>query len=328
MKEEGSTGVSKSAIVGRFAPSPTGRLHAGNIFAALMSWLIAKADGGSIVCRIEDLDPDRSKQEYADAILFDFEKLGLTWDVGPIYQSKNSRVYAEYFEQLRDNSLTYPCFCTRAQQHAANAPHVTDRFVYSGACRNLDTDAVIGRMRMAASTGRHPSFRFKVEDVTVSFNDLIQGHFEQNLVSDCGDFIIKRSDGGYAYNLASVVDDFLEGINCIVRGVDLLPSTPGQIYLQRAFGFTLPQYAHIPLFCATDGRRLAKRNAAASIDELMAAFGSYEGVLGHIAYMAGIKNEDCPTCIDELLDEFIAQGGVDSLRQRWEGKLSIEFTPS
>ena len=184
--------------VGRFAPSPSGRMHLGNLFTALLAWLSARADGGEFVLRIEDLDPDRSRAEYAEAIRDDLRWLGLDWDREMPLQSTQTPVYAEQFERLRKRGLIYPCFCTRNELHAASAPHASDgTLLYAGTCRNL-TPAQI------ASQTRKPAWRIRVPEETISFRDGVFGAVTQNLATACGDFILRRSDGVYAYQLAVV----------------------------------------------------------------------------------------------------------------------------
>lgn len=311
-------------VIGRFAPSPTGVMHAGNIFAALNSWLLAKSQGGSIVLRIEDLDAERSRAEYADKIMGDFESLGLTWDVGPFYQSDRGEAYAEAYRSLADRGLVYPCYCTRAELNAQSAPHgMGEKAVYGGRCRNLSAEERAELDERLAQQGRGPSSRLMVSDDVIGFHDLYQGPVTQKLDDECGDFIIRRSDGGFAYQLAVVVDDAEQGVNCVARGYDLLVSTPQQIYLQRLLGLDEPSYAHFPLFCAPDGRRLAKRNKDAAYDELLAAYGSPEAVLGHIAYVGQLQEEDAPTTPEQLLSSFDAKRMADA----YAGKVAMEFTP-
>ena len=288
-----------STVVGRFAPSPTGRMHAGNIFAALMSWLVVKAQGGRIVLRIEDLDRERSKSSYADQVMRDFELLGLTWDDGPFYQQGRDEAYKRAFDVLAEKGLVYPCFCTRADLHAASAPHRGEKLVYPGTCRNLTKSEVDKR-----SISRNPAWRIRVSADTYKLVDLVQGPFSQNLETDCGDFVVRRSDGLFAYQLASVVDDAEQGVNCIVRGMDLLVSTPQQMYLQDMLGFEHCTYAHVPLVVGERDRRLSKRDRDAALDELMNAYGTPEGVIGHIAYICGLSPEDEPLTPEQLLETF------------------------
>lgn len=302
--------------VGRFAPSPTGRMHAGNIFASLVQWLVVKSQGGRIVLRIEDLDRDRSKAEFINAIPRDYERLGLTWDEGPVYQSDRDDIYAGYFEMLREQGLLYPCFCTRADLLSASAPHRGEKTVYSGRCRSLDEIA-----RQKASESRKPAFRVMVPDETIALEDGFQGEYAQHLPTECGDFIVRRSDGGFAYQLAVVADDGLQGVTDIVRGVDLLCSTPQQIYLQNLFGFAHPQYWHVPLLVAREGVRLSKRNRDASLDDMLAVLGSPEGVIGYIAWIAGITAEYEPCTPEDLLESFSAE----RLCERWCGQIQIPW---
>lgn len=311
-----------NAVVGRFAPSPTGIMHAGNVFAALNSWLLAKSQGGKVVLRIEDLDEGRSRKEFADAAMRDFEALGLSWDEGPFYQHDRQEAYMDAFEKLRRAGLTYPCYCTRAEINAQSAPHgMGEKAVYPGRCRRLSPQERIRLEERLASDGRSPSQRLEVPGETVEFDDLYQGRFAQRLDTECGDFVVRRSDGGFAYQLAVVVDDAAQGVNCVARGYDLLVSTPQQIHLQRLLGLDTPQYAHFPLLCAEDGRRLAKRNKDAALDELLAVHGSPEAVLGHVAYVGGLQPEDAPATPEQLLTHFDAA----SIREKYEGTVSIAY---
>lgn len=316
--------MGQGKVVGRFAPSPTGVMHAGNIFAALNSWLIAKSQGGDIVLRIEDLDAERSRKEYADKIMADFESLGLTWDAGPFYQSDRQEAYREAYESLEAQGLVYPCYCTRAELNAQSAPHgMGEKAVYGGTCRALTSEERAERDRSLAQQGRGPSSRLRVSDETIGFDDLYQGPFAQKLDEECGDFIIRRSDGGFAYQLAVVVDDAEQGVNCVARGYDLLVSTPQQIHLQRLLGLEEPDYAHFPLFCAPDGRRLAKRNKDAAYDELLGSYGSPEAVLGHIAYVGRLQEEDAPTTPEQLLATF----DMGKVAREYAGQVALEFIP-
>lgn len=286
-------------VVGRFAPSPTGRMHAGNIFAALMAWLVAKSQGGSIVLRIEDLDRERSKACYIDAVQRDFEALGLTWDKGPYFQHDRDEAYREAFRLLQNKGLVYSCFCSRADLHAASAPHRGEKFVYPGTCKNLTDE-----QRKERVLTRKPAQRLIVPDAVYAFADLVQGDYRQNLATECGDFLVQRSDQAFAYQLAVVVDDAAQGVTSVVRGVDLLCSTPQQLYLQDVLGLEHPEYAHIPLVVAEMNRRLSKRDHDAAIDELLARFGSPEAVIGHIAGITGIAVTCEPAMPEQLLKGF------------------------
>ena len=303
-------------VVGRFAPSPTGRMHAGNIFAALMAWLIAKSQGGRIVLRIEDLDRQRSRREYIDGVQADFELLGLTWDVGPYFQQGREEAYRAAYQALKDRGLVYPCFCSRADLHAASAPHRGEKLVYPGTCRSLTPEE---RARRAAD--KDPAVRIVVPHRAYSLVDQIQGPYRQMLDEECGDFLIRRSDGAFAYQLAVVVDDAEQGVTSVVRGMDLLCSTPQQLYLQDLLGLPHPVYAHVPLLVAEKDRRLSKRDHDASLEALLARFGTPEGVIGHIAWLTGIRDEDEPATPEQLLDGFdvthAAERFPDLVQIRW-----------
>ena len=303
-------------VVGRFAPSPTGRMHAGNIFAALMAWLIAKSQGGRIVLRIEDLDRQRSRREYIDGVQADFELLGLTWDVGPYFQQGREEAYRTAYQALKDRGLVYPCFCSRTDLHAASAPHRGEKLVYPGTCRSLTPEE---RARRAAE--KDPAMRIVVPHRAYSLVDQIQGPYRQMLDEECGDFLIRRSDGAFAYQLAVVVDDAEQGVTSVVRGMDLLCSTPQQLYLQDLLGLPHPVYAHVPLLVAEKDRRLSKRDHDASLEALLARFGTPEGVIGHIAWLTGIRDEDEPATPEQLVDGFdvthAAERFPDLVQIRW-----------
>lgn len=284
-------------VKGRFAPSPTGRMHAGNIFAALCAWLVAKSQGGSIVLRIEDLDRDRSKPCYIDLVQSDFEMLGLTWDEGPYFQSDREEAYRAAFEEIREKALVYPCFCSRADLHAASAPHEGERYVYPRTCLGLSDAERAERAEM-----RSPAMRLRVPDEDVFFEDALQGPVSENLALDGGDFVLRRFDGTFAYQLAVVVDDAAQGVNSVVRGVDLLSSCAQQMHLQDLLSLAHPQYAHIPLMVDDSGRRLAKRNRDAALDELLARFKTPEAVLGHIAGLTGLMPTCEPASAQDILD--------------------------
>ena len=209
---------------GRYAPSPSGRMHLGNLMCCLLAWLSAKSKGGQVLLRIEDLDTMRCPRVYADAIMDDLAWLGLSAD-GPtptVYQSERSKIYQQYYDILLKKGLVYPCFCSRSQLHAASAPHRSDgQVVYAGTCRGLSAEEVARRSLMRA-----PAFRVRVPDEEIAFTDGHLGRYAENLARDCGDFYLRRADGVFAYQLAVVVDDALMGVTEVVRGSDLLSSTP------------------------------------------------------------------------------------------------------
>ena len=240
--------------VGRFAPTPSGRMHLGNVFALLIAWLSVRSQDGSFVLRMEDLDTQRTSEEYARVLREDLRWLGLDYDVETPPQSGRTKAYEQYFERLMDEKLLYPCYCTRSQLHSVNAPHLSDgTYVYPGTCRNL-TDA------QRAAFDRAPAWRVKVPDKLWTVEDRVQGTYRENLATDCGDFVVRRADGVFVYQLAVTVDDGEAGVTEVVRGMDLLSSAPRQMYLQELFGFSHPAYGHVPMLMAPDGRRLSKRD--------------------------------------------------------------------
>ena len=303
-------------IKGRFAPSPTGRMHAGNIFSALVAWLVAKSQGGTMVLRVEDLDRERSKPQFIDAVQRDFETLGLTWDEGPYFQHNRDETYQAAFDSLVERGLVYPCFCTRADLHAASAPHHGEKLVYAGTCRALTAE-----QRAEKAAVRKPAMRLLVPDETIAIDDLIQGHFEQNLAHDCGDFLIRRSDEAFAYQLAVVVDDGEQGVNCVVRGMDLLCSSPQQRYLQDLLGLPHAQYAHVPLVVGEHDRRLSKRDHDAALDALLERFKTPEALIGHIAGITGLA----PTCDPATPEELLQTFNVKGLRDKFPDLVQIQW---
>ena len=278
---------------GRFAPSPTGRMHLGNIFSALLSWLSARSQGGEWLLRIEDIDPARSKQEYARLLMDDLTWLGLWWDGEPVYQSQRSDIYEHYFNLLQEKGLTYPCYCTRADMLATQAPHESDgRVVYPGTCRNLPPQP-----------GRPAAMRLIVPDKDIAFTDGHYGQQQVNLSRHVGDFIIRRKDGAWAYQLAVIVDDALTGVTEVVRGCDLLLSSPQQIYLADVLGFDAPAFCHLPLLCNEHGQRLSKRDASMDMASLRQRLTAQE-IIGRLAYIAGITPQPIPTTAESLLPLF------------------------
>ena len=262
---------------GRFAPSPTGRMHLGNLFCALLSWLSAKSKGGEWLLRIEDLDPGRSRKEYADQLMDDLDWMGLEWDGEPVWQSQRSEIYEYYFRRLQERGLTYPCYCTRADLLATQAPHESDgRVVYKGTCRHLPPQP-----------GRAGATRLVVPDRDIACTDGHYGEFVVNLARQVGDFIIRRKDGAWAYQLAVVIDDALTGVTEVVRGRDLLLSSPQQMYVADLLGFAPPQFIHLPLLCNTEGQRLSKRDKSLDMGVLRQHY-SAEQLVGWMACLAGL----------------------------------------
>lgn len=288
-----------SALTGRFAPTPSGRLHLGNLLCAMLAYLSARAAGGRFLLRIEDLDVPRCPARLARACIDDLTFLGFTWDEPPLFQSGRTAVYQRYYDRLAASGLIYPCFCTRAQLHAALAPNLGEReSVYAGTCARLSAGEIAERMKT-----RRPAMRLRVPEETVSFVDGLYGEQRENLARDCGDFILRRSDGLFGYQLAVVVDDALSGVTQVVRGRDILSSTPRQLYLLKALGLPAPSYIHIPLLLDAEGRRLAKRDRDLNLTELSRHM-SAQDILGMLAFIAGILPEKRPASLEELLPLF------------------------
>lgn len=283
--------------VGRFAPTPSGRMHLGNVFAALIAWLSVRSRDGEMVLRMEDLDTQRTSAEFAETLRDDLRWLGLTWDQEMPAQSRRSVVYDRYFEILREKSLLYPCYCTRSQLHSVNAPHLSDgTYVYPGTCRNLTEGE-------RAAFHRAPAWRVVVPDRVWTVEDKIQGTYRCNLATECGDMVVRRADGVYVYQLAVTVDDGEAGVTEVVRGMDLLSSAPRQMYLQELFGFPHPEYAHVPMLLAPDGRRLSKRDRDLDLGILRQRL-SREELLGALAFAAGLIDQEVSVSLKELTKEF------------------------
>ena len=286
-------------IRGRFAPSPSGRMHLGNLWSCLLAWLAAKSEGGGMVLRLEDLDPDRCRKEYCDQVMADLEWLGLDWTGEPVYQSRRTEAYAEAFRQLQQRDLIYPCYCTRAERLAASAPHRADgAVIYDGRCRRLTTEE-----REELAKTRRPAWRVQVPGGERSFTDLLQGEYREDLSADCGDFILRRSDGVYDYQLAVVVDDAMMGVTQIVRGSDLLDSTPRQLWLQEELGLPHPEYGHVPLLLSPEGRRLAKRDRDRELGQLKEQY-TAEELVGILAHGANLIPEAAPMRPEQLIPLF------------------------
>ena len=269
-------------------------MHLGNVFAALIAWLSVRSRDGEMVLRMEDLDTQRTSAEFAQVLREDLAWLGLSYDRETPPQSQRSDVYDRYFEQLREKGLLYPCYCTRSQLHGVNAPHLSDgTYVYPGTCRNLSEPP----------KGRVPSWRVMVTDRVWTVEDKCQGHYELNLATDCGDMVVRRADGVYVYQLAVTVDDGEAGVTEVVRGMDLLSSAPRQMYLQELFGFPHPEYGHVPMLLAPDGRRLSKRDKDLDLGELRKHIRP-EQLIGALAYAGGLIDRKCAISAKELATEF------------------------
>lgn len=293
----------KNMAVGRFAPSPSGRMHLGNVFSALLSWLSVKSKGGQWLLRIEDIDPVRSRPEYVRLLMDDLCWLGLEWDGEPVYQSQRSDIYIHYYNILCERGLTYPCYCTRADLLATQAPHESDgRVVYPGTCRHRSLQSKVADPSVSQS-GRPAATRLIVPDEEVAYTD---GHYGEqciNLAQQVGDFIIRRKDGAWAYQLVVVIDDALMGVTEVVRGRDLLLSTPQQLYVAQLLGFPEPQFYHLPLLLGDSGERLSKRDRSLDMGALREQHTAPE-IIGLLAYLAGLQPEPQPIKPADLLPCF------------------------
>lgn len=276
----------------RFAPSPTGKMHPGHARTALVTWLQARKQGGQIVMRIEDIDRPRVVPGSADAICWDHEWLGLDWDEGPMFQSSRDEAYERALSQLQAAGMVYPCTCSRKEIAAiASAPHGDEGPRYPGTCRNG-----------ATKPDKPAALRFVFEDPSPGFEDLLCGAYPEGRAG--GDFVLRRADGIWAYQLAVVVDDADAGISEVIRGADLLSSTPRQIALYRALGYPIPRFAHVALVVDGDGTRLATRHQAVSIESLREAGRSPEQVIGELARSLGLTATSAPIRAEELIPAF------------------------
>lgn len=284
---------------GRFAPSPSGQLHMGNLASFLLAWLDARCAGGGLIFRMEDLDPDRSSKKSEESIAHALEVFGLDWDEGypdaGYSQSERSEKYDVVFDLLLRRDLLYPCYCSRSERLAVSAPHPGEQRHDPGCkCRYLTAS----ERRLLDKSGRKAAWKIKVPDKTICFCDGHYGEFSENL-ADSGDFIIKRSDGVYAYQLAVSFDDMDMGITRVVRGRDLLSSTARQIWLIETLGGSVPQYYHAPLIVGADGRKLSKRCGELSAEALLAKH-SPEELLGHLAGLLGLTDGSCESAVGLL----------------------------
>jgi len=296
----------ENAADGRYAPSPSGPLHLGNLRTALLAWCFARSQDGRFLLRIEDLDPGRSRPEHEAAIVADLQRLGLDWDEPPAHQSSRVRRHRSAFEQLRSSGRVYPCWCTRAEiREAVAAPHGARREgAYPGTCRSLSA----AERSMRERSGAPAAWRLDAGAQRVRFADRLAGDVEA--VVD--DFVLWRGDQVPAYNLAVVVDDGDQGIGEVVRGDDLLETTPRQILLARLLGVPVPRYAHVPLVLGADGRRLAKRHGAVTLEARLALGESIETVIGWLASSAGLAAPGGSLSAAEVL------AGFDPARLRRE----------
>jgi glutamyl-tRNA synthetase len=291
----------------RFAPSPTGKMHMGHARTALVTWLQARKRGGEIVMRIEDIDAPRVVQGAAEAICGDHRWLGLDWDEGPLYQSSRGPAYERALAELERAGLIYPCSCSRKEiALIASAPHGDEGPRYPGTCRDGVTNP-----------DRAPALRFRFEDPSPGFEDALHGWFPEGKVG--GDFVVRRADGLWAYQLAVVVDDADTGVTEVIRGDDLLSSTPRQIALYRALGYEPPRFAHVGLVLDSAGKRLSTRHGATSLDALRALGRSPEDIIGELACSLGLTETTAPIRAQDLISSF-ELGKISRASFTWNAK--------
>jgi glutamyl-tRNA synthetase len=274
------------AVRTRFAPSPTGDLHLGGAWAALASWVVARRVGGQALLRIEDLDTPRVVAGSEGRIAEDLGWLGLDWDEAPVHQSERTALYEQALSTLAARGLVYPCECSRTEiARVANAPHPGEESRYPGTCRDRDPGRAMKRA---------PALRVRVPDETLVYQDGVAGPVAQNLALEVGDFVLRRGDGVFAYQLAVVVDDLDTGVTDVVRGADLVTSTLRQVWLAGVLGGTPPRYAHVPLVVGADGARLEKRSATTTVRGLRASGVAPERIIGRLAHGLGLAATDAP----------------------------------
>lgn len=287
---------------GRFAPSPTARQHIGNLRTALAAWLDARAAGGRILLRVEDLDPARSRPEFITGISEDYRRLGLDWDGEPCRQSERGKLHLEALQRLKSLGRVYPCFCSRKDiEQAAGAPAPGEEGPrYTGTCSRLSAAQV--ERRIAA--GEPCAWRFRTEGLSTGFHDLLMGEWNENIHEHTGDFVVFRKDGVASYQLAVIVDDHLTGVTTVVRGADLLDSTTRQIALYQALGWEPPDHLHVPLVTGPGGRKFAKRERDLTLPDLLTRGWTIEKILGFLGCTLGILDRDEPVALQEILAEY------------------------
>lgn len=294
-------------IRSRFAPSPTGRMHLGNLWIAFLNWLWTRQRGGKIILRMEDIDRDRCRKEYEEGILEDLSWMGLDFDevpegiysYGPAVQSRRYDIYDSILSAMEKKGHIYPCYCSRSRIHQVlSAPHEGEaRPVYDGHCRNLTP-------KERESMTKNPCWRVRMEESTISFTDLFYGTITRTLKAGADDFVVRRADGLVAYQLAVSIDDGEMGITHVFRGNDLLDSTPGQAWLIQKLGYQVPAYGHLPLLVDTRGIRLSKRQKGITVRELRNRGLRPEDLTGLLLHLAGGLPELRPVSLEEALEDF------------------------
>ena len=285
-----------SAMTGRFAPSPTGELHLGNLRTALIAWLAARSAGETFLLRTEDLDVVAASDEHERAQQHDLRAIGIDWDGAVWRQRDRFPVYRDALRRLEERGLTYECFCSRREiRESAAAPHGNAGLVYPGTCRDLSAAE-----RAARREEREPAIRFRSDGRLVEVDDVVAGRHP----AAPHDVVLCRNDGVPAYNLAVVVDDAAQGVDLVVRGDDLLPSTPSQVAILGALGHPAPRYAHVPLVVGADGRRLAKRDGAITLADLASLGVSVDSVRSALAVSIGLAELGEAVGASELVDRF------------------------
>jgi glutamyl-tRNA synthetase len=285
-----------SAVVGRFAPSPSGDLHLGNLRTATVAYLLARSMGGRFVLRIDDLDPVATKPGVAESQHRDLAALGLDFDGEPMWQSQRGEAHRAALASLVESDLTYPCFCTRAEiQQAASAPHAPPGS-YPGTCRNLSA----AQRQQWSDGGRRSALRLRSQHIHGHFIDLIAGE----VTAEIDDVVLQRTDGVIAYNLACVVDDAAQGVTQVCRGDDLMSSTPRQLHLIELLDYPDPAYAHVPLALSTRGVRLAKRDGAVTLSDRIALGESVDGVRSMLAHSLGLSERNELVSMSDLVVRF------------------------
>jgi glutamyl-tRNA synthetase len=325
---EQATRLAAGSARGRYAPSPTGPLHLGNIRTALLAWLQARLANGEFILRMEDLDQPRVVPGSAEQIMADLRWLGLDWDegpdiggpVGPYDQATRDDFYTEALHRLKLDEKLFPCFCSRKDiARAASAPHREDpRGIYPGTCRATRVEHI---ERLKKRTGREPAWRYRVHDTAIEFDDQVAGHVIQALNVEAGDFVVRRADALFAYQLAVVVDDALMGITDVVRGLDLLDSTPRQIELFRALRFPVPRFWHVPLLHDAAGTRLSKRGGADSLQAHRRQGRSAAHVIGQLACSLNLIDLEQALSARELLEALTP----DSFRQKLQTAIADDI---